>query len=75
MFDLSSFIYDGIIDGIAQGQSRFVITERAAAWMARGVLTPEQMQAISDALDARDAPAEDVPTVFPLDEPTVIPEL
>lgn len=65
MFDLSTFVFDGIMDGIAQGQSRFVITERAAAWMARGVLSPEQMQAISDALDTRDAPAEDTPTVIP----------
>ncbi len=65
MFDLSTFVFDGIMDGIAQGQSRFVITERAAAWMARGVLAPEQMQAISDALDTRDAPAEDTPTVIP----------
>ncbi len=65
MFDLSTFVFDGIMDGIAQGQSRFVITERAAAWMARGVLTPDQMQAVSDALDARDAPAEDTPTVIP----------
>ena len=65
MFDLSTFVYGGIMDGIAQGQSRFVITERAAAWMTRGVLSPDQMQAISDALDARDAPAEDTPTVIP----------
>lgn len=65
MFDLSAFVFDGIMDGIAQGQSRFVITERAAAWMARGVLAADQMQAISDALDARDAPAEDAPTVIP----------
>ena len=65
MFDLSTFVYDGILDGIAQGQSRFVITERAAAWMARGVLAPEQMQAVSDALDARDAPDEDTSTVIP----------
>ena len=65
MFDLSTFVFDGIMDGIAQGQSRFVITERAAAWMARGVLAPDQMQAISDALDARDMPAEDTPTVIP----------
>ena len=74
MFDLSTFVFDGIMDGIAQGQSRFVITERAAAWMARGVLAPEQMQAISDALDARDNPT-DTPTVLPFDEPTVIQEL
>lgn len=65
MFDLSTFVFDGLMDGIAQGQSRFVITERAAAWMARGVLAPEQMQAISDALDARDAPDEDTPTIIP----------
>lgn len=65
MFDLSTFVFDGIMDGIAHGQSRFVITERAAAWMARGVLAPEQMQAISDALDARDAPDGDTPTVIP----------
>lgn len=65
MFDLSTFVFDGIMDGIAQGQSRFVITERAASWMARGVLAPEQMQAISDALDARDAPDGDTPTVIP----------
>lgn len=65
MFDLSTFVFGGIMDGIAQGQSRFVITERAAAWMARGVLSADQMQAISDALDARDAPDEDTPTVIP----------
>ncbi len=33
--------------------------------MARGVLAPDQMQAISDALDARDAPDGDTPTVIP----------
>lgn len=66
MFDLSAFVFSGLMDGIAQGQSRFVITERAAAWMARSVLSADQMQAISDALDERDNP---------MDEPTVIPEI
>lgn len=65
MFDLSAFVFDGIMDGIAQGQSRFVITERAATWMARGVLAADQMQAIADALDTRDTPTEDTPTVTP----------
>lgn len=56
-FDFSAFVLDGIIAGIKGGQSRFVITERAGAWMMQGVLTSEQMQQVSDALDAREAEA------------------
>lgn len=56
-FDFSVFVLDGIMAGIKGGQSRFVITERAGAWMMQGVLTPEQMQQVSDALDAREAEA------------------
>lgn len=58
MFDFSQFIYDGVMAGVEQGESRFVITERAGAWMIKNVLTAEQMQAISDALDKRDEEAE-----------------
>ena len=54
-FDLSTFILDGLLNGIKGGQSRFVIAERSGSWMMQGVLSSEQMQQVSDALDARDA--------------------
>lgn len=58
MFDFSTFIFDGVMDGISRGESRFVITERAGAWMTRGVLSPDQMSLIAAALDERDSHVE-----------------
>ena len=75
MFDLSTFIYDGLMDGIEQGQSRFVITERAASWLTRGVLTSRQAQSVSDALDIRDRTSFEEPAEIPGDYPMVIPEV
>ena len=66
MFNYHDFILDGLMDGIANGQSRFVITERSARYMESGVLLDEDMMAIDEALAKRDTPAE---------EPMVIPEI
>lgn len=60
MFSMREFVKDGFLKAVGK-MADYQVILNAAGWHEKGVLTEDDLAEIQSAIDAKNAPAEEVP--------------